>query len=207
MLKLDNDAKLSLSLDEASLKKRRLIKLCTSGVLLILIGLYVLFVAIPIHNKVVDLENKKYQTEERLKAHNKKSMRYAEMKEELEKVKLSSSGELAIIPDYDNIDNLLLDFNNIFYGLEPKVSFVQPVQEGDLVKRVIQFRVTMNSYSAAKRVLSDLNDIRYKSILDNIVVEPADKDGLKSGRVTISGKIQFYELGVLKADEEEEGRE
>ncbi len=188
--------------------------------LILVVGLYVLLVQRPVEAKldelaleVEDLELKTQVAQIKLGQRNK-------MKRELDEIFALPQDEITVMPPYDNIETLMVQFNTIFMGLEPKLSFPEVQFNEGIATRPIQFEVVVPSYEQARAILTRLTRTGYRSLLDGLSITPAEEIGIlrgelragrsiQQGNVALRGTIYFYELApeTLKDDEEAEGGE
>ncbi len=186
--------------------------------LILVVGLYVLLVQRPVEAKldelaleVEDLEVKTQVAQIKLSQRNK-------MKKELDEIFALPQDQITVMPPYDNIETLMVQFNSIFLGLEPKLSFPEVQFNEGIATRPIQFEFMAPSYDQARAILTRLTRTGYRSLLDGLSITPADatvtsRDVLLAGRniqqgtVAVRGTIYFYELApeTLEPEEGAEG--
>ncbi len=186
--------------------------------LILVVGLYVLLVQRPVEAKldelaleVEDLDLKTQVAQIKLGQRNK-------MKKELDEIFALPQDEITVMPPYDNLETLMVQFNAIFMGLEPKLSFPEVQFNEGIATRPIQFEVVVPSYDQARAILTRLTRTGYRSLLDGLSITPADatvssRDVLLAGRsiqqgnVAVRGTIYFYELApqTLEPEESAEG--
>ncbi len=186
--------------------------------LILVVGLYVLMVQRPVEAKldelaleVEDLDLKTQVAQIKLSQRNK-------MKKELDEIFALPQDQITVMPPYDNIETLMVQFNTIFMGLEPKLSFPEVRFEEGVATRPIQFEVVVPTYDQARAILTRLTRTGYRSLLDGLSITPAEdianlRGDLQTGRsiqqgnVALRGTIYFYELApeTLKPEEPAEG--
>ncbi len=186
--------------------------------LVLVVGLYVLLVQRPVEAKVDELALEKEDLELRQQVAEIKLGQYNKMKNELDEIFAMPKDQLTVMPPYDNIETLMVQFNAIFMGLEPKLSFPAVQFEEGVATRPIQFEFAAPSYDQARAILTRLTRTGYRSLLDGLSITPADatvtsRDVLLAGRniqqgtVAVRGTIYFYELApeTLEPEEGAEG--
>ncbi len=186
--------------------------------LILVVGLYVLLVQRPVEAKldelaleVEDLELQTTVAQVKLGQRNK-------MKKELDEIFALPQDQITVMPPYDNIETLMVQFNSIFLGLEPKLSFPEVRFEEGIATRPIQFDFVAPSYDEARAILTRLTRTGYRSLLDGLSITPADEvvdrrgrlqtgRSIQQGTVLVQGTIYFYELApeTLEPEEDAEG--
>ncbi len=182
--------------------------------LILLVGLYVLLVQRPVEAKldelaleVEDLELKTTVAQVKLGQRNK-------MKKELDEIFAQPQDQITVMPPYDNLETLMVQFNAIFMGLEPKLSFPEVRFEEGIATRPIQFEVVVPSYDQARAILTRLTRTGYRSLLDGLSITPAEEipnlrgelragRSIQQGNVAVRGTIYFYELAPETLEPEE----
>lgn len=160
---------------------------------LLVAGVYVLAVQYPVANRLRQAEYDAAEVEDEITAAEAKAQVYNEMQAELAEIFAMPPEDVTVLPAYDNVQNLMLLFNDIFAGADPSLSF-SPVQEQDGVAvRPVQFSFTAASYAEARRVLAALTGTGYRSLLDGLTFAPGEGD-VETGSLRVSGNITFYEL-------------
>ncbi len=182
--------------------------------LILVVGLYVLLVQRPVEAKldelaleVEDLELKQQVAEIKLNQRNS-------MKKELDEIFALPQDQITVMPPYDNLETLMVQFNGIFMGLEPKLSFPEVRFEEGIATRPIQFEVVVPSYDQARAILTRLTHTGYRSLLDGLSITPAEEipnlrgelragRSIQQGNVAVRGTIYFYELAPETLESEE----
>lgn len=95
------------------------------------------------------------------------------------------------IPDYDNLQPVMLELNTVLSGTtDYSLSFSTVDMSQPIVRRSIAMTFTTGSYSSAKAVLRQLYDSAFRCMLDDVSIS-VEKEGEKA--VSVSGTIVFFE--------------
>ncbi len=160
---------------------------------LLVIGVYVLAVHYPVTDRLRQAEYDAAEVEDEIVVAQARQTVYNGMKAELEEIFAMPPEDVTVLPSYDNIENLVFVFNDIFADTDPSLSF-SPVQaQGNVAVRPVQFSFTAADYVHARRVLAALTGTGYRCLLDGLTFAPAGGD-LENGTLRVSGNITFYEL-------------
>ncbi len=184
--------------------------------LILVIGLYVLLVQRPVEAKLDELALEKEDLKLDQQVAEVKLSRRNKMKKELDEIFALPQDQITVMPPYDNIETLMVQFNAIFMGLEPKLSFPEVRFEEGVATRPIQFEFAAPSYDQARAILTRLTRTGYRSLLDGLSIRPEGADSvtrdgflqinrsIREGSVLVQGTIYFYELAPETdgADEE-----
>lgn len=115
------------------------------------------------------------------------------MEAQLDEIKNNPDVSFAKIPDYDNIQLLMIELNNILaksagYNLNfSNVDFTQ-----GLARRTINMSYQAQNYTIAKSILAELVNCKYKSLVGSIGL--SGQDNLNNGAVSVQLDITFYEF-------------
>lgn len=175
--------------------------------LVLMVGLYVLLVQRPVEAKLDALALEKEDLELREQVAEIRLGQYSKMKKELDEIFAMPKDQLTVMPPYDNIETLMVQFDSIFLGLEPKLSFPPIKTEEGVATRPIQFEFEAPSYDQARAILTRLTRTGYRSLLDGLAIKPAEAirtgrlggeilagGSIQQGPVLVQGTISFYEL-------------
>ncbi len=180
--------------------------------LVLVVGLYVLLVQRPVEARVDELTLEKEELELKQQVAEIRLGQYNKMKNELDEIFAMPKDQLTVMPPYDNIETLMVQFNAIFMGLEPKLSFPEVRFEEGVATRPIQFEFAAPSYDQARAILTRLTRTGYRSLLDGLSIRPEGADSvtrdgflqinrsIREGSVLVQGTIYFYELAPETAE-------
>lgn len=163
-------------------------------IVILLVGLYFFLVFYPIRNSLNEIAAEKEKYEERIQVAEIREDIYEMMEEELEEIFKLPEDQLTYMPEYDNIQDLMVKFNGIFTGLEPQISYGQATLRDGIYSRSISFSFSISSFEEAKRVITELTKTGYRCLLNSISVLPSNSSDIKEGALRISGSITFYEI-------------
>lgn len=159
----------------------------------LVVGLYVLLVHYPVTDRIEQAGYAAAEVEDQIAVAQARQTLYNSMKDELEEIFAMPPEDVTVLPAYDNIENLVFLFNDIFAGTEPSLSFSNVQMQGNVAVRPVQFSFTAGSYEHARRVLAALTGTGYRCLLDGLTFAPIDGD-VENGALHVSGNITFYEL-------------
>lgn len=101
----------------------------------------------------------------------------------------------ARIPDYDNIQPLMIELNNILAKAKGyNLSFLDIDFTEGLARRTINMSYVADNYETAKGILRDLSTCKYKSLVGSVGFSSSGNDNLKNGTVSVRLDITFYEF-------------
>ena len=158
-------------------------------VIVLLISGYVKLFMEPLNAQLGDAQTRLATAQDSLLVEQTKLAQMQRMEKELESADSSAASQEPEIPDYDNIDNVMIQLDAILSAATDYQMTFSDVQFGDeLVSRPIQMTFSAGSYSAAKTILSDLYNCRYCCSLSDITVTSkgagADSSAAAQGDVT-----------------------
>ncbi len=180
--------------------------------LVLVVGLYVLLVQRPVEAKLDALALEKEDLDLKTQVAEIKLEQRTTMTTELDEIFALPKDEITVMPPYDNIETLMVQFDSIFLGLEPKLSFPPIKAEKGVATRPIQFEVEVPSYDQARAILTRLTRTGYRSLLDGLAIKPvSERTGRRNGELLAGGNIQqgpvlvhgtiyFYELAPQTAE-------
>lgn len=192
-------------------------------VLVLLVGLYFLCVHRPVEARLEELELEKEDLELQTTVATVKLGQRNKMKAELDEIFALPKDQITVMPPYNNLEGLMVQFDSIFMGLEPKLSFPEVRFEEGIATRPIEFEFDAPGYDQARAILTRLTRTGQRALLDGLSIRPmdtvvTDRSGMLQNRavggdiktepVSVKGTIYFYELAPesLKQQQEEEAK-
>lgn len=139
-----------------------------------------------------DLRNQFAQSE--LAVEQARLDRLKQMQAELEIYEEDPTKSIAPVPDYDNIQPLMIELNRILenstgYNLVfPDIDFTE-----GLARRSINMTFGASDYAKAKSILKELMNCKYRNLVGTVSFTALGAD-LKAGVVTVKMDITFYEM-------------
>lgn len=160
--------------------------------LLLAVG-YVKLVYQPMQDALNTAENRRLAAEDAVFLEQGKLAQIRRMQAELDALKADGAQQTTEIPPYDNIENVMVELDTLLAGAQTYDLTFSPVEKEDtLVSRPIQMRFTAVDYAAAKQILTQLDQCRYRCVLSELSM--AAQDSLAgSGVVTVTVTVTFYE--------------
>lgn len=183
--------------------------------LVLLVGLYFLCVQRPVEDRLAALELEKEDLELDTTVATTMLAQRNEMRAELDEIFAMPKDQITVMPAYDNLETLMVQFDSIFMGLEPKLSFPEVRFEEGVATRPIEFEFDAPSYDQARAILTRLTRTGQRSLLDGLSIQPMERENsgrgqtangdIKTSAVSVRGTIYFYELAPesLKSEAEE----
>ncbi len=169
--------------------------------ILLIILAYYRFVDIPVRDGIVDAKSKveAYNTE--LNAVNTKIESLRQMQEELDE--LGTAGRAAYMASYNNAEAEYTALNDILSATDEYViTFSDLTREGDLIRREFSIQYTTTGYAAAKKIIFDLENSKYRCRIGDLSVSVGKENDTEAdllhwnGRIMVSAKATFYETMV-----------
>ena len=139
---------------------------------LLLFAAYYLLFYLPTQQKMDDLQGQIAETESIIEAEQARLARKQQMEAELAEVFEKDPDPVSMAP-FDNSRNVMHQLNSILsaasdYSLN--FSNASPGESGDFVRRDISMNFTCLSYKAARSILQQLHDSRYRCMLDCVSI-------------------------------------
>ena len=162
-------------------------------VLLIGVGYYMGFYT-PLQNEMASITAQSADCDTQINTALAKLGKMSDMQAELDEIFSRPKDEITEIAAYDNKEVVL----NQLYGIlgrtsDYSLSFTDPdVQENGTVRRNISMKFHCDSYEAAKEVIKDLTDSRWRCLVSNLAISCDDEDMMQYG-VDVTATITFFE--------------
>lgn len=156
-----------------------------------LVGLYFYLVHYPVTTQLAQIEEQRTAVADDTVIAQARQQVYLSMKAELEEIFSMPEDEITVMPKYDNIKALMREFNVIFDGADPELSFDPVTVEDGVAVRVMRFTFT-SDYKRAKDILEQLTGTGYRCLLDSLSITP-EEGNLETDVLQVSGTITFYE--------------
>lgn len=129
--------------------------------------------------------------EDELLAAQTKAMRMAQMESVIEENKEQVSG---IIVDYNNLENEIIELNRILDEAKSyQLDFEDATTDGNIVRRNVNITFQTKNYKKAKKIITSLQNFRYKCLLRDINISAAEGGLQTTNQVKVTLKATFYE--------------
>ncbi|NCB41958.1 MAG: hypothetical protein EOM59_05000 [Clostridia bacterium] len=116
------------------------------------------------------------------------------MQEKLDAISESEAASVSRIADYDNIQPLMIELNNILAKARGyNLGFLDIDFTEGLARRTIKMSFSADSYATAKSILEALATCKYKSLVGSVGFS-SGQDDLMVGNVSVQLDITFYEF-------------
>jgi len=161
-------------------------------VLLLAVGYAKLFYG-PLNDDLLDAQNRRADAESALVLEQAKLQQMQDMEDELTKLRAEGAAK-AEIPDYDNVENVMVQLDTILAAASRYSLTFQDVTFGDeLVSRPVSLSFDADSYASAHGILTALYQCPYRCTLGDLNVASARDASVNAGPVSVSVTVTFYE--------------
>jgi cell division protein FtsB len=178
-------------------QREKVLLLILTAVLL-LTGYLKLFSA-PLENQLLAAQEQTADAQSEMQIEQTKLTQLQRMEKELKKLK-DHGAAASEIPDYDNINNVMVQLDAILRTAADYDLTFSNVEFGDtLVSRPIQMTFSAKNYAAAKTILDGLYHCRYRCALSDLTVSASQGADVTAGPVEVSLTVTFYERSPANA--------
>lgn len=172
--------------------RRENVLLLILTVLLLFTGYMKLFSA-PLNARLEAARDRLADAESTLTVEQAKLSQKEQMEAQLDKLKQSGSAQTAEIPDYNNIDQVMIRLGAILGAAKSYGLTFSDLQYADsLVIRPIKMTFTAGNYTAARKILTNLDQCGYRCTLSDLTVA-SDGQDVSADPVNVSLTVTFYE--------------
>ena len=176
------------------------------AVLLLALGYMKLFYA-PVQQAVEDNQQRQTELQDQALIEQTRALKMQVMEKELEELKAGNAVPDAQVPDYDNVQRVMIELNAILArAQEYSLAFDDvSLDDSGLVRRPVELTFKTADYAAAREIITDLYHCRYRCSIQDVSIY-ADEDGTDitaaPGAVTQLTAV-FLERndGTVKADQ------
>ena len=184
-------------------------------VLIMLVGLYVLFVHNPVQKSLADLDQEKENLELQRDVAQAMAIKYTSMKNELEEIFQLPKDQITVMPLYDNAEVLMIQLNHILGELEYNLNFSTVTFADKVATRAVQVTFDAPSYEEARDIIQRLTHTGNRSLMNTLAITPVSittgsggtgniylrsgnrqttkSNSILSGPQQVTGTITFYE--------------
>lgn len=177
--------------------------------LVLVVGLYFLCVHRPVEAALAKAAEEQEELDLQIQVAQIKLEQRNKMQAELDEIFALPKDQITVMPAYNNLETLMVQFDSIFMGLEPKLNFPDIKLNEGIVTRPIEFEFEAPSYEEARAILTRLTRTGQRSLLEGLSINPKetvrlDRRGrvietqsgwsIQQGEVLVRGTIYFYEL-------------
>lgn len=172
--------------------RREMIMLLILALLLLGLG-YFKLVHEPVQEGIHAAENRKAEAETAFMVEAARLEQMRAMEAEIEALKAAGEESNAILPDYDNVENVMVQLNAILAAADQySLTFEEiAVSEEGLVSRPIRLRFTAGRYDTARRIIDGLYHSYYRCGVSEITV--ISENDLSNEPVEVAMTITFFE--------------
>ncbi|NLD20523.1 MAG: hypothetical protein GX663_09850 [Clostridiales bacterium] len=119
-----------------------------------------------------------------------KAISLKHMKAEMESGKESGS----YVPSYNNMKQLIYELNSILGNADTyDIAFADPVKEGNTVRRNADITFSVAGFNSAKAVIDNIHNCKFRCLIREISLSTSEGTGVKSGSVSVSVNVTFFE--------------
>lgn len=168
-------------------------------VILLLATGYYWVVAMPVQDRITAANAADASAQDEIMVESVRAKQLRTMQEELESAKSNGEQKVSSIPDYDNLENVMIQLDAILTPASTYTLNFSDVGISDqLVNRPISMTFTCANYQAARGIIDSLYNCVYRCTLDNISMSAIvqDRSGtpdLNQDGVSVSLLVTFYE--------------
>lgn len=182
---------------KSKLSGRELIMVVFLVVLLVGVCYYMFFLT-PLNKDITAINSEITDAQSQLDISQAKVASMDKMKAELEEILSRPKDEITEIAPYDNAKALMNELNGILaQGSDYAISFADPIIGDDgIVRRNVNLSFTASSYEAAKTIVSQLANNRWRCLITDLSV--SSEDTIESGAVKVEAIMTFFESTNLK---------
>lgn len=175
---------------------------------LLLVGVfYSKFVYTPTSEQILAAQTDRDDCESEILVQVAKAGKLRDMRSELERLIHTEDGSSSEIAPYDNLQNVMQEFNTILADVENfNITFDSVVFSEGLAVRKISMAFTCANYAEAKRVISALADCRYRCQIDDLSASPetakAQSPDVASQTLNVKLTVEFYESMEIETEDD-----
>jgi len=160
--------------------------------LLLAVGYARLFSA-PVSTRLAAAQARLADAQDALLVEQTKLAQMQNMEKELETLKKNGTSPAAQIPEYDNIENVMVQLGGILGAASNyQLTFSDLKFGDDYVARPIQMTFTAGSYQVARTILRELSDCPYRCAVSEITASAGEGD-IAAEPVKVEATVIFYE--------------
>lgn len=152
----------------------------------------------PVAARQLAAENRIAQAQDEALLAQSKLLSMQQMEKKLDEIRSEADYSPSIIPEYDNIDNVMIQLDEILSSAaDYQLNFSELTLGDTLIARPIRMTFSASNYDAARYILIQLYHCPYRCFLSEITVT-TDKDAAEQGDVTaqpvsVTLTATFYE--------------
>ena len=148
---------------------------------------YVFLFHLPMEEQAAQLEGRIQSSRDLLAQTQAMADRQRQMERELEELRAGDPAPAAM-PDYDNIQSVMVELNGILSSSrEYTLRFSSAQAEDRVMARQVTLPFTCASYDAAKAILRSIHDSPLRCQLEDVTLRQSD------GGVQVNATVVFYE--------------
>lgn len=158
-------------------------------ILLIIGSMYYLLFYTPMQEKIAAYETEFAELDDAVILYEAKAMQMKKMQQELETLKMEAltTDGIKEMPAYDNSRKLMESLNFILdAALEYSVTFNSTETSEQIVRREVTLNYKCKNYKQAKKILEQIHEDRYPSIIKDVRMECDTEDESVSMMVTLT---------------------
>lgn len=172
---------------------REKVLLLVLAVVLLAVG-YFRFFFTPVQNEISTQQQRQEELENSVLLEQTKLLQLEKMQEKIDKIKASGTVPDAEVPDYDNIEKVMLQLNGILaQAQEYSLSFGEISEdENGTISRPVELSFAAGSYASAREIINQLYQCPYRCAVSDIS-EQAENDLSSDSTVHVDLTVTFYE--------------
>lgn len=172
---------------------REKVLLLVLAVVLLAVG-YFRFFLTPIQNEINTQQQRQEELTNSILLEQTKLQQLEMMQEKVDKIKASGTVPDAEVPNYDNIEKVMLQLNGILaQAQEYNLAFGEISDENDgILSRPVELSFVTDSYASAREIINQLYQCPYRCAVSDIS-EQAEKDLSSDSTIRVDLTVTFYE--------------
>ncbi|MCI2059000.1 MAG: hypothetical protein LKJ80_07335 [Oscillibacter sp.] len=161
-------------------------------IVVLMIAGYLKFFSEPVSQQLAQAQNRLADAQDAVLVEQTKLTNQRKMEKKLEQLKAAGAAKTAEIPEYNNMDNVMVQLDSIMStATDYQLTFQELQFDSSLVSRPVAMNFTAPNYAAAKRILTDLYNCWYRCSLSNIAISAETSVAAQPVSVTLTAT--FYE--------------
>lgn len=181
-------------------------------VIVIAAGYYWL-VYTPVENRILEARAEETNYQDQILMEMVRTKQLKEMREALSSQNTESEGPMSVIPDYDNLEYVMVQLDAILTpAINYSLTFSDVVPSDKLISRPIEMTFACDSYNTARNIMNNLYSCMYRCTIDHVTMTAGggEREGvadLNQDPVSVSLTVTFYEKYPAETEAGEAGED
>lgn len=176
-------------------------------VIIVIAAGYYWLVYTPVESRITEARAEEVNYQDQILLEMVRSKQLKQMREVLEEQVAQGSEPMSVIPDYDNLEHVMIQLDAILTpAVNYSLTFSDVVPSEKLMSRPIEMTFTSDSYRTARNIINNLYSCMYRCTIDNITMTAGggEREGaadLNQDPVSVSLTVTFYEKYPAQAED------